>query len=72
VVVLVKPPPVPVIVIVCVPVGVSASVEIVKVLVNVGFPEDGLKLAEAPEGSPEAVRVTVSGEPPRRVTVTVV
>jgi len=42
-----------------VPVGVDVPAEMVKVLVNVGLPEEGLKIADAPEGSPEADKVTV-------------
>jgi hypothetical protein len=57
--VLVKLPAVPVIVIVYVSVGMVEEVEMVTVLVNVGSPEDGLKLADAPDGKPEADRVTV-------------
>jgi len=59
VVVRVTPPPVPVTVIVYEPVGVDDDVLTVNVLVNVGLPEDGLKEAEAPEGSPDAERLTL-------------
>ena len=59
VVVLVKPPPEAVTVTVYVPVGVVDDVVTVIVLVYVGFPEEGLKLADAAEGSPEAERLTV-------------
>jgi hypothetical protein len=52
-------------------VGVVDEVEMVNVLVKVGYPEDGLKVAEAYEGSPEAVRLTVWVEPLTSVTVTV-
>jgi len=58
-VVRVSPPPVPVTVIVYGPVGVEEEVVIVHVLVNVGFQEAGLKDAEAPEGSPDAERLTL-------------
>ena len=59
VVVLVKPPPEAVTVTVYVPMGVVDDIEMVIVLVKAGFPEEGLKLAEAAEGNPEADRVTV-------------
>jgi len=57
--VLVNPPPVPVTARVYVPVGVDAPTEMVKVLVNVGLPEEGLKIVVAPDGSPEADNATV-------------
>lgn len=64
VVVLVIPPPVPVIVMVYVPVGVEVEVDVVMVedaVVVLGLIVTllGLKLAEAPEGSPEAERLMV-------------
>ena len=51
--------PVPVIVRVYVPLGVPAVVDMVSVDVNDGLPEDGLKLAEAPDGKPFRLRVTM-------------
>lgn len=69
--VLVKPPPEPVIVIVYVPTGVELEVDMVMVLVNVGLPDDGLKLTVAPDGRPEAVKLTVAVEPLTSETVTV-
>ena len=63
VVVFVKPPPDAFTIIVYVPVGVVGDVEMVIVLVNVGSPEDWLKLAEVPDGNPDADKPTNSGEP---------
>lgn len=57
--VLIDPPAVPVTVTVYVPVGVDMPGEMVKMLVNVGLLLEGLKLAEASEGSPEADNATV-------------
>ena len=54
----VLPPPVPVTVKVYVPLGVPAVVDMVSVDVNDGLPEDGLKLAEAPDGKPETPKET--------------
>jgi hypothetical protein len=61
-----------------VPVGVEDEVEIVIVLVAVGelgfiVTELGLKEADAPDGRPEAERLTVMDElkPPESETVTV-
>ena len=59
VVVLVKLSPDAITVPVYFPVGVVDDVVMVIVLVNVGFPEEGLKIADAAEGNPEADRVTV-------------
>jgi hypothetical protein len=50
-------------VIVYVPAGVVEAVEIVSVEVKLGVPEAGLKLAVAPDGRPEADRLTVSVKP---------
>jgi hypothetical protein len=58
-------------VIVYVPVGVVEDVAMVIVLVNVGLPDDRLKLADAPEGKPEAERLTVWVGPLTNETVTV-
>ena len=63
VVLCVFPPPVPVRVMVYVPMGVVAAVEIVRVEVNDGVPEDGLKVAVTPVGRPDADRVTTSLKP---------
>jgi hypothetical protein len=52
-------------------VGVELEVDIATVLVNVGFPEDGLKVTDVPLGRPEAERLTVWVEPLTSVTVTV-
>jgi len=71
VVVRVDPPPEPVTVIVYEPVGVDDDVLTVNVLVNVGLPEDGLNDAEAPEGSPDAERLTGWVVPEMRVAVIV-
>ena len=72
-----RPPPEPVIVTAYEPVGVDVLVVIVIVLVAVGelgliVTELGLKLAEAPEGRPEAERLTAfEFTPLAYVTVTV-
>jgi len=71
-VVCVIPPPVPVTVIGYEPVGVDDEVEMVKVEEKVGLPDCGLKEAEAPEGRPEAERLTVCVEPLSKVAVIVV
>jgi len=63
VVVFVKPPPDAFTIIAYVPVGVVGDVEMVIVLVNVGSPEDWLKLAEVSDGNPDADKLTNSGEP---------
>jgi hypothetical protein len=47
-----------------VPAGVVAEVETVSVEVKLGVPDDGEKLAVAPDGKPEAVRPTVEANPP--------
>jgi len=65
--VLVKPPPEPVIVIVYVPTGVELEVDMVIVEDAVGelgliVTLEGLKLAVAPEGKPEAERLTATEE----------
>ena len=52
------------------PVGVDMEVEIVIVLVKDGVPELGLKLYGAPEGKPEAERVTDWVEPETSPTLT--
>ena len=62
-----SPPPVPVMVIVYVPVGVEELVVIVMLPEAVGelgliVTELGLKLADAPEGKPEAERLTDTDE----------
>ena len=67
----VNPPPVPVIVIVYVPAGVVDAVEIVSVEVKLGVPEAGAKVAAAPEGRPEADKLTVSLKPSTEVSETV-
>jgi hypothetical protein len=67
----VNPPPVPVIVIAYVPAGVVESVEIVSVELKLGVHEDGLKVGAAPDGRPEADRLTVSVKPPIEVMETV-
>ena len=79
--VFVSPPPDPVMVILYVPVGVEELV--VMVIVDVAVLElgllglivtlGGLNDADAPEGKPEAERLTVTDElyPPVRLTVTV-
>jgi len=51
--------PVPVTVIEYEPVGVEADVRIVKMLVNGGLPEEGLKVGFAPEGRSEMDRLTL-------------
>ena len=66
------PPPVPVIVIVYAPVGVVNAVEIVSVEVKLGAPDDGAKVAVAPDGRPDVVRLTVLLKPPTEVSETVV
>ena len=62
--------PVPVIVKVYVPRGVLMLVVTVSVDVNVGLPEDGLKLAEAPDGRPEQLKETDLDVPLTNETVT--
>ena len=52
--------------------GVVAAVEIVRVEVNDGVPEDGTNAAVAPVGRPEADRLTTSLNPSIGVTDTVV
>jgi hypothetical protein len=42
-----------------VPVGVDVPTDMVKMLVNVGLPEEGLKIVDAPYGSPIADKITV-------------
>ncbi len=71
VVLLVTPPPVPVTVTVYVPRETPEGTVMVSVLVNVGFPLDGLKLNERPLGEDEAESVTVVEEPLTSVTVIV-
>jgi hypothetical protein len=51
-----------------VPVGVFELVEIFRVDMKVGVPEDGLKLAVASDGRPEADKLTDSLKPPEPVT----
>jgi len=68
---LVNPPPVPFIVTVYVPEGVDELVDMAKVLENVGFPEDGLKLADAPDGNPVTSRLTDLEGPSTNVIETV-
>lgn len=62
---------VPVMVIVYIPDGVLEEVEIVSVELKLSVPEDGLKLAVALRGRPEADRRTVLLKPKREVTVTI-
>jgi hypothetical protein len=62
---------VPVIVILYAPVGVEEDTEIVIVDVNVGVPEDGLKVTDAPDGRPEADRLTMPLKPLMDETETV-
>jgi hypothetical protein len=50
---------------------VSSLVEIVRVELKLGVPEDGLKLAVAPDGRPEADKLTVSLNPAIADTETV-
>jgi len=64
------PPPVHVIVTGYVPAGVDTEVDIVMVLVNVGLPEEGLKVAFAPLGRPDAEQLTDCVAPLVRFTVT--
>ena len=59
----------PVTVIVVDPRGVYEEVAIVHVLENVGLPETGVNDVVAPDGSPEAERVTVSAKPLVKVIV---
>ena len=61
------PPPVAVTVMAWGPVGVVLLVEIFSVEARAGAPEEGLKLAVAPEGRPEADKLTVSTKPPTGV-----
>lgn len=56
--VLVRPSAVPFIVIVYVPAGVEVDVVMVSVLVKVGLPVVGFKVAEVPLGSPLIERLT--------------
>ena len=70
-VVRVNPPPEPVTLIVYKPVGVEEEVVMVSWLVNVGFPEAGLKEGDTPEGNPDAERPTLSVDPETIVTVIV-
>jgi len=77
--VFVSPPPDPVMVILYVPVGVEELVVMVIVDVALGLlglmvTLGGLNDADAPEGRPEAEKLTVMDElyPPVRLTVTVV
>ncbi len=64
VVVFVFPPPVAVIVMVLVAAGVDGVVVIVRVEVPVGVTDEGLKLGVAPDGKPDALRVTDELNPP--------
>ena len=54
-----------------VPAGVVEAVDIVSVELKLGVPEDGLKLAGAPVGRPDADRLTVSLKPSTEVSETV-
>ena len=54
-----------------VPAGVVEEVEIVSVEVKLGVPDEGLKLAVAPDGRPEADRLTISLKPPTESSETV-
>ena len=65
------PPPVPVMVIEYVPTGVVEAVEIVSVEVKVGVPDDGVNVAVAPDGRPDADKLTVSLKPFTEVSETV-
>ena len=64
-------PAVPVMVIVYVPAGVVEAVEIVSADVKLGVPDGGVKVAVAPVGRPEAVRLTVLLKPPTEASETV-
>jgi len=68
--VLVSPPPDPLIVTVCVPSVADKEAVIVSVLVNVGYPLDGLNENDRPLLSDVALRLTVVMEPLTRLTVT--
>jgi len=72
--VLLIPPPLAVMVTVYVPAGVELDAVMVIVDENVGVPDDGLKLADAPDGRPEAERLTagIPADPDTAETVTVV
>ena len=54
------------------PDGVEEDVDIAIVELKLGVPEEGLKLADALDGRPDAVRLTVPPKTPERVTLTVV
>lgn len=69
-VVRVSPPPEPVTIMVYVPFAMEEEAEIVQLLVNVGLPDKGAKDAVAPEGSPDADKVTVWVAPDVRVIAT--
>ena len=71
VVVLVWSPLVAIIVIVDVPTGVDEPAVMVIMLVNDGFPDDGSKLTDAPDGIPKDESETGDDVPLERVTVTV-
>jgi hypothetical protein len=66
------PPPSPVIVIVYAPAGIAKAVEIVSVEVKPGVPDDWAKVAVAPDGRPDAVRLTVLLKSLTEVSETVV
>jgi hypothetical protein len=57
------PPPVPVIVTTDDPVGVVGAVTMVSVDVKLGLPDEGSKLEVAPDGRPEADRLTMLSKP---------
>ncbi len=71
VVVFVFPPPVAVTVMVLVAAGVDDVVVIVRVEVPVGVTEVGLKFGVAPEGKPDALKLTEELNPPWEVSVIV-
>jgi hypothetical protein len=54
-----------------VPAGVVDAVEIVRTEVKVGVPEGGVKVAVAPDGRPEADKLTVLLKPSIEVSETV-
>ena len=59
-------------VIVYAPAGVVNAVEIVSVEVKLGAPDDGVKVAVAPDGRPDVVRLTVLLKPLTEASETVV
>jgi hypothetical protein len=67
----VRVPLVPEIVNVLVPGTALEVVVIVRTEEPLGVTDDGLKLAEAPEGTPAAVRATLPANPPTELSVAV-